>query len=48
MTGEKVAVAIGLLMFVNGFVLGGILYARTPFWDGVRSVYSFGRSRNVR
>ena len=43
---EALVVAVGLLMFAQGFVLAGILYARTPFWDGVRSVYSFGRDRH--
>ncbi|WP_157733192.1 hypothetical protein [Bosea sp. AS-1] len=45
---EWLAVLAMLLTFVQGFVLGGILYARTPFWDGVRSVYSFGRSAHDR
>ena len=36
------AVAI-LIAWANGVMLGGILWAHGPFWDGVRSVFTFGR-----
>lgn len=40
---DYVVAAIGLLMWAQGVMLGGILWARGPFWDGVRSFYRLGR-----
>lgn len=36
---EYFVVIFGLLMWLLGFMFGGILYAASPFWDGVRSVF---------
>ena len=40
---DWIIAAVGLLMWAQGFVFAGILYGKTPFWDGVRSIYRFGR-----
>lgn len=38
------AALVVLVAWANGVMLGGILWARSPFWDGVRSVFAFGRT----
>lgn len=40
---EALCIAAMVIMYCLGFMLGGVLYARTPFWEGVRSVFRFGR-----
>lgn len=42
---DWVAACVGLLIFAQGFVLGGVIFARTNIWDGARSVYSLGYAR---
>lgn len=32
-----------IIAWANGVMLGGALWASGPFWDGVRTVYRFGR-----
>jgi len=40
---EWVMVAAGILLYIQGFMLGGIMYAKGPFWDGIRSIYRLGK-----
>lgn len=37
-----VAICI-VIAWLEGLWLGGVLWAHGPFWDGVRSVFTFGR-----
>lgn len=45
---EWMAATAVVIAWANGLMLGGILWARSPFWDGVRSIFTFGRSPHDR
>jgi hypothetical protein len=40
---EWLAVIVLIIAYAQGVMLGGILWGTSPFWDGVRSFYRFGR-----
>lgn len=44
---EWAIACVGAFMWAQGFIFGGIVYGRSPFWDGVRSGYSLGLARHL-
>lgn len=40
---EWLAALLMAVMYAQGIMLGGVLWGRSPFWDGVRSICRFGR-----
>lgn len=42
---EYLAILVGIIMWLLGFMFAGMMYAKTPFWDGVRSVFGFWTKR---
>lgn len=35
---EWLVVVLMLFMFLQGFIAAGTIYAKTPFWDGIRTI----------
>ncbi len=40
---EWMVVICIIIAWAQGVCLGGVLWASGPFWDGVRSVFTFGQ-----
>lgn len=45
--GEIATIFACIVMYALGFMTCGAIIGKTPFWDGVRKAWSFGRRNDA-